>query len=53
MRLAILHSIIQQRWAVLKGRALIPVTMTMLLEETAKLENPTDIVNAVVKVMAS
>ena len=51
MRIAILHSIIRQYWAVYKDQNEISVSVTMALEETQDITDMQDIVNVLTQVL--
>ena len=51
MRIAILHGIIQQYWAVYKNQTEISVSVTMALEETQDITDIQDIINILTQVL--
>ena len=51
MRIAILHGIIQQYWAVYKDQTEISVNVTMALEETQDITDIQDIINILTQVL--
>ena len=53
MRLAVLHSIIQQYWWVYKGESVREVSLTMAIQETRDIADVNDIVNMLTQVTIS